>query len=251
MLYESDVLVDLWREAKRVVFFGGAGVSTESGVQDYRSAGGIYEQAEHAEAVLTPSFMHRYPEAFYRFCRKYFLVDGIEPNAAHRGLAKLEAAGRLSSIITQNIDGLHQQAGSRTVYELHGNTQSFSCTRCKKQFDVDYVLRSDLVAYCDRPGDDGVSVCGGLLRPDIVLYEEMLDTKVLEASVEEVSQADLLVVGGSSLQVWPAASLIDYLGSGKLVVINKGATNRDRQADLVIREPIGEVFAAVTDRILA
>ncbi len=251
MTLESETLVQWWRESKNVVFFGGAGVSTESGVADYRSAGGIYEQEANAEEILTPDYMYHYPEEFYRFCRRYFLVDGIRPNAAHEALARLEEHGKLDCIITQNIDGLHQHAGSKRVIELHGNTQNFTCVRCGNKYDASYVKASEAVPYCEKKDDSGRQSCKGMLRPDIVLYEESLDNVKLETSARAVAAADLLIVGGSSLQVWPAASLVDYQRHGRLVLINQGATGRDRQADLVIRRPIGEVFSEVVDAILS
>lgn len=250
MTSSTDKLIDWWREAKHVVFFGGAGVSTASGVPDFRSADGIYSRHQNAEEILTPGYMKRNPEAFYRFCREYFLTEGIKPNAAHEGLAKLEEAGKLDLVITQNIDGLHQMAGSRRVIELHGNARQYSCLNCGRVYDADYVKHSDLTPRCNARGLTADDRCRGMLRPDIVLYEEMLNPERLQAAGQAISGADLLIIGGSSLQVWPAASLIDYLSKGHLVVINRDATVRDRQADLVIREPIAEVFSEIVEKIM-
>lgn len=244
-------LIDWWREARSVVFFGGAGVSTESGVPDFRSSTGIYATHQNAEEILTPWFMNQHPEAFYEFCRAFFMTEGIEPNGAHLGLAKLEAASMLDVVITQNIDGLHQAAGSKKVIELHGNANHYLCTRCGHEYDLDYVRQSPLVPRCISKNRFADGVCNGMLRPDIVLYEESLSFKHLQEAGRAISEAELLVIGGSSLVVWPAASLIDYLGNGRLVLINQSATTRDEQADIVIREPIAQVFDAITDRILA
>lgn len=250
MRSELKQLVEWWRESEHVVFFGGAGVSTESGVPDFRSETGIYAQYANAEEMLTPDFMNRHPDEFYDFYRKYFLVTGIKPNAAHRGLARLEAKGKLGCIITQNIDGLHQMAGSNNVIELHGNSNRYVCTRCNRAYDVDYVRSSSQVPRCKAESRFSDGVCNGMLRPAIVLYEETLNFKSMQDAGRAIAEADLLVIGGSSLQVWPAASLIDYLEEAKLVVINRNQTMRDQSADLLIREPIGEVFTEITEKIL-
>ena len=226
-------------ESHNIVFFGGAGVSTESGIPDFRSVDGLYNQqyAYPPETIISHSFYVRYPEEFYRFYKDRMLFADAKPNAAHRALAKLEADGRLKAVITQNIDGLHQMAGSREVLELHGSVHRNYCTRCGKFYSLDDVIRSEGVPRCD---------CGGTVKPDVVLYEEGLDSNTLEKSVRYIRQADMLIIGGTSLVVYPAAVLIDYYRGSKLVLINKDATARDSQADLVINGRIGEVLGAVT-----
>lgn len=226
-------------ESHNIVFFGGAGVSTESGIPDFRSVDGLYNQqyAYPPETIISHSFYVRYPEEFYRFYKDRMLFADAKPNAAHRALAKLEADGRLKAVITQNIDGLHQMAGSREVLELHGSVHRNYCTRCGKFYSLDDVIRSEGVPRCD---------CGGTVKPDVVLYEEGLDSNTLEKSVRYIRQADMLIIGGTSLVVYPAAGLIDYYRGSRLVLINKDATTRDSQADLVINGRIGEVLGAVT-----
>ena len=226
-------------ESHNIVFFGGAGVSTESGIPDFRSVDGLYNQqyAYPPETIISHSFYVRYPEEFYRFYKERMLFADAKPNAAHRALAKLEADGRLKAVITQNIDGLHQMAGSREVLELHGSVHRNYCTRCGKFYSLDDVIRSEGVPRCD---------CGGTVKPDVVLYEEGLDSNTLEKSVRYIRQADMLIIGGTSLVVYPAAGLIDYYRGSKLVLINKDATARDSQADLVINGRIGEVLGAVS-----
>ncbi len=226
-------------ESHNIVFFGGAGVSTESGIPDFRSVDGLYNQqyAYPPETIISNSFYVRYPEEFYRFYKDRMLFPDAKPNAAHRALAKLEADGRLKAVITQNIDGLHQMAGSREVLELHGSVHRNYCTRCGKFYSLDDVIRSEGVPRCD---------CGGTVKPDVVLYEEGLDSNTLEKSVRYIRQADMLIIGGTSLVVYPAAGLIDYYRGSKLVLINKDATARDSQADLVINGRIGEVLGAVS-----
>lgn len=226
-------------ESHNIVFFGGAGVSTESGIPDFRSVDGLYNQqyTYPPETIISHSFYVRYPEEFYRFYKDRMLFADAKPNAAHRALAKLEADGRLKAVITQNIDGLHQMAGSREVLELHGSVHRNYCTRCGKFYSLDDVIRSEGVPRCD---------CGGTVKPDVVLYEEGLDSDTLEKSVRYIRQADMLIIGGTSLVVYPAAGLIDYYRGSKLVLINKDATARDSQADLVINGRIGEVLGAVS-----
>ena len=223
-------------ESHNIVFFGGAGVSTESGIPDFRSVDGLYNQqyAYPPETIISHSFYVRYPEEFYRFYKDRMLFADAKPNAAHRALAKLEADGRLKAVITQNIDGLHQMAGSREVLELHGSVHRNYCTRCGKFYSLDDVIRSEGVPRCD---------CGGTVKPDVVLYEEGLDSNTLEKSVRYIRQADMLIIGGTSLVVYPAAGLIDYYRGNKLVLVNKSPTPADRRADLVIHAPIGEVFS--------
>lgn len=221
-----------------IVFFGGAGVSTESGIPDFRSVDGLYNQQYQypPETIISHSFYVRYPEEFYRFYKDRMLFTDASPNAAHLALARLEDMGKLKAVITQNIDGLHQMAGSREVLELHGSVHRNYCTRCGEFYDLDYVVQSQGVPHC---------ACGGVIKPDVVLYEEGLDGKTLQKSVDYIRNADMLIIGGTSLVVYPAAGLIDYYRGNKLVLINKGATTRDSQADLVISDSIGEVFAAV------
>ncbi len=221
----------------RIVFFGGAGVSTESGIPDFRSQDGLYNQQYRLppETIISHSFFMRDAEEFYRFYKDKMLILDVEPNAAHRYLAELEKAGKLSAVVTQNIDGLHQKAGSRKVYELHGSIHRNYCMKCGKFFDAAAVKAAPGVPRCDA--------CGGLLKPDVVLYEEGLDSDVLSGAVRAISEADCLIIGGTSLVVYPAAGLVDYFSGDKLVLVNKSATSRDRSADLVISAPIGEVFS--------
>ena len=222
-------------ESHNIVFFGGAGVSTESGIPDFRSVDGLYNQqyAYPPETIISHSFYVRYPEEFYRFYKDRMLFADAKPNAAHRALAKLEADGRLKAVITQNIDGLHQMAGSREVLELHGSVHRNYCTRCGKFYSLDDVIRSEGVPRCD---------CGGTVKPDVVLYEESLDQEVLSRSVAYITRADMLIVGGTSLTVYPAAGLIDYYRGNRMVLINKTVTPMDSRADLVISGQLGEVL---------
>lgn len=223
-----------------IVFFGGAGVSTESGIPDFRSVDGLYNQQYKypPETIISHSFYMRYPEEFYRFYKDRMLFTDAVPNQAHKVLARLEERGKLKAVITQNIDGLHQMAGSREVLELHGSVHRNYCTRCGQFYDLDYVVKSDGVPHCS---------CGGVIKPDVVLYEEGLDDRTLQKSVDYIRHADILIIGGTSLVVYPAAGLIDYYRGNKLVLINKAATSRDSQADLVISDPIGEVLGTVVD----
>ena len=227
------------KESSRIVFFGGAGVSTESGIPDFRSVDGLYNQKYQypPETIISHSFYVRNPEEFYRFYKDRMLFPEALPNAAHLALARLEAQGKLKAVITQNIDGLHQAAGSREVLELHGSVHRNYCTRCGKFYDLDYVMHSEGVPRC---------YCGGVIKPDVVLYEEGLDSDILGKAVYYIRTADMLIVGGTSLVVYPAAGLIDYYQGKRLVLINKAATSRDAQADLVISEKIGQVLGAVT-----
>lgn len=224
---------------KNIVFFGGAGVSTESGIPDFRSQDGIYNQQYKypPETIISHSFFVRNTEEFYRFYKDKMLILNVEPNAAHKKLAGLENAGKLKAVVTQNIDGLHQKAGSKNVFELHGSIHRNYCTRCGKFFDAQYVKDTVGVPKCDS--------CGGLIKPDVVLYEEGLDNEVIEGAVRAIQKADCLIIGGTSLVVYPAAGLIDYFSGDKLVLINKSTTSRDTNADLVIKAPIGEVFSKI------
>ena len=235
-----DKFVDMVQHSDNIVFFGGAGVSTESGIPDFRSVDGLYNQKYKypPETILSHSFYVSQPEEFYRFYRDKMLCLDAQPNAAHIKLAELEQAGKLKAIVTQNIDGLHQKAGSKNVLELHGSVHRNFCQRCHKFFDAEYMLHSEGVPKCDA--------CGGPIKPDVVLYEEGLDNDVIEQSLYYISHADMLIIGGTSLVVYPAAGLVRYYGGHKLVLINKSATDMDKSADLVINEPIGEVFSRIT-----
>lgn len=226
--------------SSNIVFFGGAGVSTESGIPDFRSVDGLYNQQYKypPETIISHSFYVRSPEEFYRFYKDRMLFTDAKPNAAHLALARLEETGKLKAVITQNIDGLHQMAGSKEVLELHGSVHRNYCSRCGEFYDLDYVVRSEGVPHC---------TCGGVIKPDVVLYEEGLNNHTLQKSVDYIRNADMLIIGGTSLVVYPAAGLIDYYRGNKLVLINKGATSRDSQADLVITDPIGQVFEAVVE----
>lgn len=235
-----DKFVDMVQHSDNIVFFGGAGVSTESGIPDFRSVDGLYNQKYKypPETILSHSFYVSQPEEFYRFYRDKMLCLDAQPNAAHIKLAELEKAGKLKAIVTQNIDGLHQKAGSKNVLELHGSVHRNFCQRCHKFFDAEYMLHSEGVPKCNA--------CGGPIKPDVVLYEEGLDNDVIEQSLYYISHADMLIIGGTSLVVYPAAGLVRYYGGHKLVLINKSATDMDKSADLVINEPIGEVFSRIT-----
>lgn len=236
----ADKFIDMVQHSDNIVFFGGAGVSTESGIPDFRSVDGLYNQKYKypPETILSHSFYVSQPEEFYRFYRDKMLCLDAQPNAAHIKLAELEQAGKLKAIVTQNIDGLHQKAGSKNVLELHGSVHRNFCQRCHKFFDAEYMLHSEGVPKCDA--------CGGPIKPDVVLYEEGLDNDVIEQSLYYISHADMLIIGGTSLVVYPAAGLVRYYGGHKLVLINKSATDMDKSADLVINEPIGEVFSRIT-----
>ena len=218
-----------------VVFFGGAGVSTESGIPDFRSVDGLYNQQWKypPETILSHSFFVRYPEEYYRFHREKLVIDGVKPNAAHLKLAELEREGKLRAVITQNIDGLHQAAGSKNVLELHGSILRSYCSACGKPYPADKMNHGEGVPHCS---------CGGVIRPDIVLYEEPLDESIMTRALHYISEAEVLIIGGTSLNVYPAAGLINYYRGNKLVLINLGSTPYDNEADLVINEKIGRVF---------
>ena len=238
---EMEALQEIVDRSRRIVFFSGAGVSTASGIPDFRSADGLYAGTEDGlspEMILSRTFFYLQPERFYDYYRKHLLSPEAKPNAAHRKLAELEAAGKLTAVVTQNIDGLHQKAGSKNVYELHGSIHRNYCMKCGKFFDAQYIKAAPGTPRCDA--------CGGLVKPDVVLYEEGLDSAVINGAVNAIREADCLIIGGTSLVVYPAAGLIDYFGGDKLVLINKSPTSRDRMADLVISAPIGEVFAGIT-----
>ena len=224
------------KEAKAIAFFGGAGVSTESGIPDFRSTGGLYHQEWKypPEVILSHTFYKSNPEEFFRFYRAKMLAPDAKPNAAHRKLAEWEAEGKLTAVVTQNIDGLHQAAGSKHVCELHGSVHRNYCERCGKFYGLDFILHSTGVPRCE---------CGGVIKPDVVLYEEGLDGAVMNDAVNSIARADLLIIGGTSLNVWPAAGLINYFQGSRVALINKSAVARDLSAGLVITDPIGEVMA--------
>ena len=232
---ETAALQKWIEESSNIVFFGGAGVSTESGIPDFRSTDGLYNQQYDypPETIISHSFYVKKPKEFYRFYKNKMLFPEAKPNRAHMALAKLEREGKVKAVVTQNIDGLHQAAGSREVLELHGSVHRNYCTRCGRFYSLDDILKADGVPLCD---------CGGVIKPDVVLYEEGLDQDVIQRSVEYISRADVLIIGGTSLTVYPAAGLIDYYRGSKLVLINKSVTSRDGQADLVICDSIGKVL---------
>lgn len=228
-------------ESGNIVFFGGAGVSTESGIPDFRSVDGLYHQKYDypPEEILSHTFWEENPEEFYRFYRDKLIVKGAKPNAAHLRLAKLEKEGKLKAVITQNIDGLHQAAGSRRVWELHGSVLRNRCMSCGRPWPVSAVAESAGVPRC---------TCGGVIKPDVVLYEESLEAQVLEGALEDIRQADLLIIGGTSLVVYPAAGLVNYYRGDRLALINKSPTPYDRKADLVLTGSIGEILGQIQVR---
>ena len=236
-MYEAETarLQEIIDDSENIVFFGGAGVSTESGIPDFRSADGIYHQQYRysPEQIVSHSFFMRNTEAFYEFYKEKMMFLEAKPNAAHLKLAQLEAEGKLKAVITQNIDGLHQAAGSKHVWELHGSIHRNYCRKCGKFYDASYVKNADGVPRCE---------CGGLIKPDVVLYEEGLDSGVIEHSIRAICEADTLIIGGTSLVVYPAAGFIDYFRGKHLVVINKSATAKEVRAELTIAAPIGEVM---------
>lgn len=235
---EVEKLQQMIDESNSIVFFGGAGVSTESGIPDFRSVDGLYHQKYDypPETILSHTFYRRNPSEFFRFYKDKMLCPSAKPNAAHKKLAELEKAGKLKAVVTQNIDGLHQAAGSRTVYELHGSVLCNYCEKCGKFYDSQYILNSPEIPACE---------CGGTVKPDVVLYEEGLDQDTLTNAIHAIASADMLIIGGTSLVVYPAAGLIDYYKGNKLVVINKAPTSRDAMADLVISGPIGEILSQI------
>ena len=233
---EKQQLAEWIEQSDNIVFFGGAGVSTESKIPDFRSVDGLYNQEYDypPETILSHTFFMRRTDEFYRFYRNKMLFPDAEPNNAHKALANLEKAGKLKAVITQNIDGLHQKAGSEEVLELHGSVLRNYCMECRKAYSLEDVMSQEGIPHCS---------CGGTIKPDVVLYEEGLDTYTLEKSVSYIQKADMLIIGGTSLAVYPAAGLIDYYRGNKLVLINKDKPGRDSQADLVIHDPIGEVLS--------
>ena len=226
------------QESKNIVFFGGAGVSTESGIPDFRSVDGLYRQTFDypPEKIISHTFFENDPAYFFRFYRDKMMPIGFAPNITHKVLARLETEGRIKAIVTQNIDGLHQKAGSQRVLELHGSIYRNYCVKCGKSFDAQYVKDSDSIPRCD---------CGGIVKPDVVLYEEQLNADVLDQSIAAIKSADMLIVGGTSLTVYPAAGLVNYYNGNRRVLINKDVTTFDNRADLVIHEALGNVFANI------
>lgn len=233
----------IYDESENIVFFGGAGVSTESGIPDFRSQDGLYSQEWKypPETIISRSFFDANPAEFYRFYRKKLIIKNIEPNTAHIQLAKMEQKGKLKAVITQNIDGLHQKAGSKNVFELHGSTLRNFCMKCGTKYDVDFISESenapDKLPHCTK--------CNGLVKPDVVLYEESLDQNIINGAVDAIRNADTLIIGGTSLVVYPAAGLIDYFSGKNMILINKSETSSDYKANLVIHESIGKVFGAL------
>lgn len=225
-------------ESSRIVFFGGAGVSTESGIPDFRSADGLYNQKYRypPEQIISHSFFVRDPEEFYRFYRDRMIYQQAKPNAAHLKLAELERAGKLSAVITQNIDGLHTAAGSRNVIELHGSVHRNHCMKCGKFFGLDHIMSTSGIPRCE---------CGGIVKPDVVLYEEPLDEDCINRAINAISEADMLIIGGTSLAVQPAAGLIRFFNGRRLAVINKTRTSADDEADIVINASIGEALSDI------
>ncbi len=239
---EVERLQAMIDESRKIVFFGGAGVSTESGIPDFRSADGIYHQAcrYSPEEVVSHSFFVTKPEAFYDFYKEKMMLLDAQPNAAHKKLAELEQAGKLTAVVTQNIDGLHQVAGSKNVFELHGSIHRNYCRKCHAFYDAAYVKNAEGVPTCAK--------CGGMIKPDVVLYEEGLDDAVVRGAIQAIAEADMLIIGGTSLVVYPAAGFIDYFSGKYLAVINKSETRKSVRSDLTISAPIGEILGKITVR---
>ncbi len=234
-----EQIVEIIKNSDNVVFFGGAGVSTESGIPDFRSVDGLYNQKYDypPETILSHTFYRRKTSEFYRFYRDKMICKDAKPNVIHNVLAKLEQEGKVKAVVTQNIDGLHQLAGSKEVLELHGSVHRNYCEECGRFFDADYIMASNDVPKCDAPG------CRGFAKPDVVLYEEGLDDETIRKSIEYIQNADVLIVGGTSLAVYPAAGLIDYYRGNKLILINKSATPKDSVADYIYQGSLGDVFS--------
>lgn len=244
MTDEMKKLVEMMKESEKIVFFGGAGVSTESGIPDFRSEQGIYNTVKNfgcpPEEILSHTYFMRNTEKFYDFYRTTMVYTDALPNNAHKALAKLEEMGKLTAVVTQNIDGLHQAAGSKTVYELHGSIHRNNCMKCKKFYGLDDIMQTKGVPRCS---------CGGVLKPDVVLYEEGLDEDTIEKSIYAIEQADMLIVGGTSLNVYPAAGFVRYYRGKRLVLINKSETPFDKYANLLIHDSIGKVLKEAVDAI--
>ncbi len=233
-----DRLNSMISESSRIVFFGGAGVSTESGIPDFRSADGIYmmNYKYPPEEIVSRSFFEEHPREFYEFYKKYFYYPDAKPNISHYRLAELEKAGKLSAVITQNIDGFHSQAGSKTVYELHGSIHRNYCMRCHKSYPLDYVINSDSIPLCE---------CGGTVKPDVVLFEESLDSDTITGAVNAIAEADMLMVAGTSLKVYPAAGFIRYFRGTRSVLINRDETDMDDYFTLVFHDKLGDVMSKI------
>jgi NAD-dependent deacetylase len=233
-------LKEMIYSSENIVFFGGAGVSTESGIPDFRSSDGIYNKKGYKvppEVLISLSYFDEHPDEFYDFYKKHLIFPNAKPNKAHIALAKLEREGRLKTVVTQNVDGLHQAAGSKTVHELHGSVERNYCLSCGKKFDLKYIINSEGVPKCDS--------CSGIIKPDVVLYEEPLDDRVMLRSINAIESADMLIIGGTSLAVYPAAGLVRYFNGDKIVIINKSPTSYDDDADLLINKPIGETLGEI------
>lgn len=238
-----ETLQKMYDECNRIVFFGGAGVSTESGIPDFRSQDGLYNQRWKypPETIISHSFFEAKPKEFYEFYREKLIIKDAKPNIAHLALAKMEQKGKLKAIVTQNIDGLHQEAGSKTIWELHGSTLRNYCLKCGTFYDVDFIDSESRT----EEGIPRCKKCGGIVKPDVVLYEEGLNQNVINGAVESIASADMLIIGGTSLVVYPAASLIDYFSGKYLVLINKSQTSSDSKADLVIHESLGKILGSL------
>jgi NAD-dependent deacetylase len=243
---KQQKLQNMVSESHKIVFFGGAGVSTESGIPDFRSQDGLYSQKWNypPETIISRSFFDANPSEFYRFYREKLIIKDVKPNAAHLKLAEMEHKGKLLAVVTQNIDGLHQAAGSKRVYELHGSTLRNYCMTCGQSYGIDFIAASassrEGIPRCTRKG------CGGIIKPDVVLYEESLDDNVITGAIKAISEADMLIIGGTSLVVYPAAGLIQYFRGKHLVLINKSVTSADAQAELVIHDSIGKVMSRIS-----
>lgn len=236
-----EQLSQIIRDSNNIVFFGGAGVSTASNIPDFRSSNGLFSErlkrSFTPEQLVSHTFFVSYPEDFYEFYKDKLVYPEAKPNSCHIALEKLEDMGKLKAVVTQNIDGLHQMAGSRTVYELHGSVHRNYCTKCQAFYDADYILKAEGIPKCEN--------CGGVVKPDVVLYEEGLDQEVISGAIQAISEAETLIIGGTSLVVYPAAGLINYFKGKNIILINKSATPADKRADLVISEDISEVFIRV------
>ena len=245
MTTELEKLVQMIQTSHRMVFFGGAGISTASGIPDFRSSTGLYQteskEAYPAEVMLSHSFFMQHTEEFYRFYREKMLFPKAKPNAAHQALAELEKRGKLAAVVTQNIDGLHQMAGSQKVYEIHGSVHRNYCQSCRAFYDLSYILKTQSIPYCEK--------CGDIVKPDVVLYEEALDDQTVKKAIDAIQNADLLIIGGTSLVVYPAASFIHYFTGNSIVLMNKGQTAMDQQADIVIRDSIDKAFEQIMQKL--
>lgn len=241
-----DILTDIIRNADSIVFFGGAGMSTESGIPDFRSENGLYMTADGSqyspETMLSHSFFVSHTDEFFKYYTTKMICKEAKPNSGHIALAKLEEAGRLKAVVTQNIDGLHQMSGSKKVFELHGSVHRNYCTKCRSFYDLDYILNAKAIPRCVK--------CNSVIKPDVVLYEESLDNDVVNGAINSIRTADVLIIGGTSLVVYPAAGLIDYFRGKKLVLVNKSPTPYDSRADLVINDSVGKVLETAVKPIL-